>query len=138
MDETYRAIILILVGWGVGIISTLINDALQSRREKLKNRLEREKEIRLRLVGDLIQTSEVMSFIESARRRKEQPDLSRANLKAVDLRDQNLQGIKLYRATLDEADLDGSLLNGSDLSKASLVKTKLYGAKMGMVHFLDK
>jgi uncharacterized protein YjbI with pentapeptide repeats len=71
----------------------------------------REREIRLRLVGDDIQTSEVVSLINSQRRRKwplpwkkKQPDLSRANLAGVDLRGQDLSGIKFFRANLRGAD----------------------------------
>jgi len=43
MDETLRAILLILVGWGVGIISALVNDWLQSRRESEKIGLKEKK-----------------------------------------------------------------------------------------------
>lgn len=130
MDETFKAATLLLIGWALGIVSTFLNDWLQAQREQRKAQAEREKEIRKRLVGDRIQTSEVMGYIEGVRKRGEKPDLSRANLSSVDLRYQNLQGVKLYRANLDGADLNGVNLQGADLSKASLRDAKLYGAKL--------
>ena len=60
MDETIKAIVLLATGWALGIISTILNDWLQNKREHRKAQVEREKEIRERLVGNLIQTSEVM------------------------------------------------------------------------------
>ena len=130
MDETVRAAVLLVIGWGLGIFSTLLSTWLQARQEQRKAQTERENEIRKRLVGDLIQTSEVMTYINAARKRGEQPDLSRAQLASVDLRYQNLQGVKLYRANFDGADLNGANLQEADLSKASFKDTKLYGAKL--------
>ena len=84
MEETIKAIALLVTGWLLGIISTILNDWLQNKRERRKTQVEREKEIRSRLVRNFIQTSQVMLYIESARKRKEIPDLSRADLSYVD------------------------------------------------------
>ena len=120
MEETIKAIVLLIAGWALGIVSTVLNDWLQTKRERRKTEIEREKEIRNRLVGNNLQTSEVMLYIKTERDRKHKddpPDLSRADLSYVDLRKKNLEGVKLYRANLDHADLNRTIFTKADLIK---------------------
>lgn len=113
-----------------GIIANMWLDYRRARRERLR-------EVRLRLVGDEIQSSEVIDFIRSSRRRRWPrfwitvgADLSRANLREVDLRGENLSGVKLFRANLAGADLDYINLTYTDLSKAEMIRSDLTGANL--------
>ena len=65
MDETLKTVIVLLIGWALGIVSTFFNSWLQTKRERERMQVEREEEIRKRLVGDQIQISEVMIYIKS-------------------------------------------------------------------------
>lgn len=101
-----------------GIIANTYLDHTRARRERLR-------EVRLRLVGDQIQTSEVLDYLRTARRRQwprfwliDHADLSRANLREVDLRGVNMSFVKLFRANLTGSDLDYTNLSHCDLSKA--------------------
>lgn len=119
-----------------GIIANTYLDFKRARRERLR-------EVRLRLVGDQIQTSEVLDYLRTSRRRLwprfwlvEHPDLSRANLRDVDLRGVDMTQVKLFRANLAGSDLDYTILRHTDLSKAELIRADLSnadltGAKMG-------
>lgn len=115
------------------LLSIFVNAWMESRRAK-RRRLD---EVRLRLIGDRIQTSEVLDFIRPQRKRKwprfwerEQADLSRANLAEIDLRGQDLRGIIFFRAQLDKADLDNAVLRRADLSKANLAGANLRTANL--------
>jgi uncharacterized protein YjbI with pentapeptide repeats len=113
-----------------GILANIWLDYRRARREKLH-------EIRTMLVGEHIQTSEVMEYIHSARRRMwprfwvmQGADLSYGNLQQIDLRNQDLHQVKLYRANLSAADLDDTNLSGSDLSKAQMNRADLSNANL--------
>jgi len=120
----------------MGILANTWLDARRARRERLR-------EVRLRLVGDRVQTSEVLDFINTGRQRQwprfwvhSHADLSRAQLQEIDLRGQDLHGVKLFRANLSHIDLDLANLSGADLSKADmngadLSLANLSGAKLG-------
>ena len=122
-----------------GIIANTYLDHKRARRERLR-------EVRIRLVGDQIQTSEVLDYLRTARRRQwprfwliEHADLSRANLREVDLRGVNMSFVKLFRANLAGSDLDYTNLSHCDLSKAELIRAdlsnaNLAGARMGRVN----
>lgn len=119
-----------------GIIANTWLDSRRARRDRLR-------EVRLRLVGDRVQTSEVLDFVKTGRERQwprfwvySQADLSRAQLQEIDLRGQDLRGVKLFRADLSHIDLDLANLSGADLSKADLngadlSLANLSGAKLG-------
>jgi uncharacterized protein YjbI with pentapeptide repeats len=119
-----------------GILANTWLDARKARRDRLR-------EVRLRLVGDRVQTSEVLDFISIGRQRQwprfwihNHADLSRAQLQEIDLRGQDLRGVKLFRANLSQIDLDLANLSGADLSKADmngadLSLANLSGAKLG-------
>lgn len=119
-----------------GIIANTWLDARRAQRERLR-------EVRLRLVGDRVQTSEVLDFIRTGRQRQwprfwiySNADLSRAQLQEIDLRRQDLRGVKLFRANLSQIDLDLANLSGADLSKADLngadlSLANLRGARLG-------
>jgi uncharacterized protein YjbI with pentapeptide repeats len=113
-----------------GIFANVWLDARRAHRERIH-------EIRVRLVGDRIQTSEVMDYIHTARRRlwprfwmMAGADLSYANLQEIDLRFQDLHQVKLFRANLSAADLDVSNLSGSDMSKAQMNRADLGNANL--------
>lgn len=113
-----------------GIIANTYLDHKRARRERLH-------EVRLRLVGDQIQTSEVLDYLRTSRRRLwprfwliEHADLSRANLRDVDLRGVNMSYVKLFRANLAGSDLDYTNLRNTDLSKAELIRADLSGADL--------
>jgi uncharacterized protein YjbI with pentapeptide repeats len=89
----------------------LLNHQRSLEKDEIEARRERTKLIRQRLVGNRMQTAEVMDFVQIARAEGKQPDLGRANLQEVDLRDQDLQGVKLFRADLTDADLDAIPVN---------------------------
>ncbi len=122
-----------------GIIANTYLDHKRARRERLR-------EVRLRLVGDQIQTSEVLDYLRTARRRQwprfwliEHADLSRANLREVDLRGVNMSFVKLFRANLAGSDLDYTNLSHCDLSKAEMIRAdlsnaNLLGARLGRVN----
>ena len=119
-----------------GIIANTWLDARRAQRDRVR-------EVWLRLVGDRVQTSEVMDFINTGRQRHwprfwihSHADLSRAQLQEIDLRGQDLHGVKLFRANLSQIDLDLANLSGADLSKADLngadlSLANLSGAKLG-------
>ena len=127
------------LGAVTGIIANTYLDYKRARRERLR-------EVRLRLVGDQIQTSEVLDYLRTSRRRLwprfwlvDTPDLSRANLREVDLRGVNMTGVKLFRANLAGSDLDYTNLSNTDLSKAEMIRAdlshaNLSGARMGRVN----
>jgi len=82
-----------LIGGAFGFIGVLLGLFLNTWLENEKAKRQQAGEVRLRLVGNLIQTSEVMNLVRSQRGRawpffwrKHQPDLSQANLEKVDLR----------------------------------------------------
>jgi uncharacterized protein YjbI with pentapeptide repeats len=113
-----------------GIFANVWLDARRARRERIHD-------IRVRLVGERIQTSEVMDFIHTARRRLwprfwvvQGADLSYANLQQIDLRFQDLHQVKLFRANLSAADLDVADLSGSDMSKAQMNRADLGNANL--------
>ena len=116
----------VIIGGLFGFIGAILGVFSNAWLEGIKERTSNLKEIRLRLVGDRIQTSEVMEYIESQRKQKyfrwktAQPDLSRTNLKEVDLRNHDLNNIKFFRVNFTNADLDNCNLSKSDLSKATL------------------
>jgi hypothetical protein len=134
MSETLMGVIIGgpfgFLGALTGILANIWLDGRRAHRERLLN-------IRLRLVGEKIQTSEVMDYIHAARRRKwprlwvmEGADLSYANLQQIDLRFQDLHQVKLFRANLTAADLDIANLSGSDISKAQLNRADLSKANL--------
>ncbi len=114
----------------VAVLGSLLNHWLSLRNDAIEARRERTKLIRQRLLGDRIQTAEVMDFVQIARAEGKQPDLGRANLQKVDLRDQDLQGVKLFRADLTDADLGGADLREADLSRAILFRADLEDANL--------
>jgi uncharacterized protein YjbI with pentapeptide repeats len=134
MSETLMGVIIGgtfgFLGALTGIFANIWLDSRRAHRERLLN-------IRLRLVGEQIQTSEVMDYIHSARRRLwprfwvfQGADLSYANLQQIDLRFQDLHQVKLFRANLSAADLDVSNLSGSDISKAQMNRADLSNANL--------
>jgi uncharacterized protein YjbI with pentapeptide repeats len=113
-----------------GIFANVWLDSRRAHRDRLHD-------IRMRLVGEHIQTSEVMEYIHSARRRlfprfwvRQGADLSYANLQQIDLRFQDLHHVKLFRANLTAADLDVANLSGSDISKAQMNRVDLGNANL--------
>jgi uncharacterized protein YjbI with pentapeptide repeats len=130
MSETLLGV---LIGSGMTLLGLLITLWAQDRR----TRRERMYQQRLRLVSEYIQTSEVLDFIRSQRKRawprfwkRGEPDLSRTNLEKIDLREQDLRGVKLFRANLSKADLDSANLRGVDLGKADLSEADLSKANL--------
>ncbi|HZU03184.1 MAG TPA: pentapeptide repeat-containing protein [Ktedonobacteraceae bacterium] len=61
------------------------------------------------------------------------PDLSRANLSRLDLRGVDLSHSRLYRTNLSEADLRGASFKGTDLTETSLWCANLEGANLQWV-----
>lgn len=125
------------IGGAFAFLGVLVGIFANTWIENQKAKRERLREIRLRLVDERIQTSEVMDFIRSQRKRKwpyiwkqTRPDLSRANLAEVDLRHQDLQGVIFFRANLNKSDLDGADLTNADLRKANLSEASLTEAKL--------
>lgn len=138
MSETLLGV---FIGAIFGLFGSLVGATVSALLERDRASRERLREVRLRLVGESIQTSEVMNFIKSQRRRKwpmfwkrEEPDLSRADLHEVDLRSRDLRRIILYRANLSKADLQGANLEWADLSKANLTEADLSGANLCTVN----
>lgn len=134
MSDTLLAV---LIGGVFGFLGALIGIVANIWLESRKANNERLKEVRRRLVGDRIQTTEVLDFMLSRRKRKwprfwerDLPDLSRGNLREIDLRRKNLRGVNFFRADLTESDLDGSDLTNTDLGKVILVKADLSNADL--------
>ncbi len=137
------ALIGVIIGGSFGFLGAITGIIANTYLDHKRARRERLREVRLRLVGDQIQTSEVLDYLRTARRRLwprfwlvEQPDLSRANLREVDLRGVNMSGVKLFRANLAGSDLDYTNLSHTDLSKAEMIRSdlsnaNLAGARMG-------
>lgn len=114
------------------VLGTLLGFLGTAWVEERKAERERLRELHMRLVGGRIQTSELIDFIRSRRKRKwplfwklDPPDLSGTNLCKV-----NLTGVNLRKADLQRARLDGASLMGADLSSASLFSAELSGAQM--------
>jgi hypothetical protein len=119
------------------LLGVAISNALEAWRENQRVRIERLYGQRLRFAGERIQTSEVMSFIRLQRRRKwpwfwkwQSADLSRVDLKEVDLRHQNLQNVIFYRADLSQADFSSSNLTNCDFTGACLKNARLANADL--------
>lgn len=134
MSETLLAVI---IGGAFGFLGALIGILTNVWLENQRTHNANITEIRRRLVGDHPQLSETMRFIRLQRKRKwpmfwkrEQPDLSLADLKGISLSKQDLRNVIFYRADLSHADLDYSDLRGADLSKATLRKADLHGANL--------
>jgi uncharacterized protein YjbI with pentapeptide repeats len=134
MSDTVFAGVIGAIGVILGVVVSAIVEMV---RENQKQKFERIRDQRLRLVGDRIQTSEVLSFIRWQRTRKwprfwrwERVELSRANLPEIDLRHQNLQGLLLFSANLSHGHLDGANLTGCDLSQAKLNSAELVRANL--------
>lgn len=137
------ALIGVIIGASFGFLGALMGIFANTWLDARKARRERLREVRLRLVGDRVQTSEVLDFVNTSRQRKwprfwehNQADLSRAQLQEIDLRGQDLRGVKLFRADLSHIDMDLADLSGADLSKADmngadLSLANLSGAKLG-------
>lgn len=129
MTESY---LIAIIGAIAGLLGVFIGSILDVWRENRKAIAAQKKEVRAKLIGDRMQTSEIMEYINRNRRRSflkfrkvKIPDLSRANLFQVDLRFQDLQNIKFFRADFREADLGGADLSESDLSYADFSNANL-------------
>jgi hypothetical protein len=124
MSET---ILGVLIGGTFGFLGALIGILANVWLESYKARQTRTQELRLRLLGDHAQRTEVLGLIRAQRSRQwprfwqfERPDLSRANLQEVDLREQSLRDIVFFRADFKNAALNKADLTGADLTMASL------------------
>lgn len=122
-----EALIGVLIGATFGFLGAMMGIVANAWLDSRRARRERLREVRLRLVGDRVQTSEVLDYIRSSRQRlwprfwqHQQPDLSRARMEEIDLRGQDLRGLKLFRSDLSHCDLDLANLRGADLSKADM------------------
>jgi uncharacterized protein YjbI with pentapeptide repeats len=119
-------------------LGVLAGGFLETWRENRKIDLEHRKDIRNRMVGANIQTSEVLEYINSMRnkhwpmfwKKSVEVDLGRSNLAGVDLRRQDLRKVKLFRVDFTDADLDYANFEGCDLGRAILVKAKLTHANL--------
>lgn len=131
------ALIGVIIGGSFGFLGAITGIIANTYLDHKRARRERLREVRLRLVGDQIQTSEVLDYLRTSRRRLwprfwlvEHPDLSRANLRDVDLRGVNMAHVKLFRANLAGSDLDYTNLSDTDLSKAELIRADLSHANL--------
>jgi uncharacterized protein YjbI with pentapeptide repeats len=136
MSET---ILGVLIGGAFGFLGALLGIFANIWLESQKAKQARAQEIRLRLLGDHTQRSEVLDLIRAQRRRRwpwfwklERPDLSRANLQEIDLRGQDLQDVIFFRADFTNASLDEAGLIGADLTMAKLQGANLLGAKLNL------
>ena len=131
------ALIGVIIGGSFGFLGAITGIIANTYLDHKRARRERLREVHLRLVGDQIQTSEVLDYLRTSRRRMwprfwlvEHPDLSRANLRDVDLRGVNMAYVKLFRANLAGSDLDYTNLSYTDLSKAELIRADLSHANL--------
>jgi hypothetical protein len=134
MSETLLGVV---IGGAFGVLGTLLGFVANLWLEGQKTRRQRLREVRQRLVGEHVQTSEVMEFIRLQRKRKwpqfwkrEPPDLSQANLQDTDLSKLDLRGASLFRTNLTRADLRFADLREANLKEASLERASLKGANL--------
>jgi len=139
MSETLLGVV---IGGAFGVLGTLLGFVANLWLEGQKARRERLRAVRQRLVGEHVQTSDVMEFIRLQRKRKwpqfwkrEPPDLSQANLQYADLSKLDLRGASLFqtnltRADLSFADLREANLKGASLERANLREANLAGANL--------
>jgi uncharacterized protein YjbI with pentapeptide repeats len=132
-----EALIGVIIGGIFGFLGALVSILTNTWLDFRRAQRERNREVRLRLVGERIQTTEVIDFIREHTRRKwprfwewTRADLSRARLTEIDLRGENLLQVEFFRADLSYADLDYANLTACDLSKANLAYADLTGARL--------
>ncbi len=132
MSETLQGVV---IGAAFGFLGAMLGALATIRAQKIAAEHERLEQIRRRIVGPGIQTSEVMEIIRVGRRRewpafwrRTPPDLSKAQLPRVDLRFQDLRDVKFYSATLPGADFYKANLKGADLTCAKLPGARLTGS----------
>lgn len=129
----------VIIGGIFGFVGALLGNFLTIWVEGRKERRESLHAIRLRLVGDRVQTSEIMRFIESERQRKWPlfwkkgiADLSQVTLEGAVFRDRDLQNVRLYRANLRgvsfyRVNLQTCKLTSADLSEANFHEVNARG-----------
>jgi uncharacterized protein YjbI with pentapeptide repeats len=129
MSETLLGVV---IGGAFGVLGTLLGFVANLWLEGQKARRQRLQEVRQRLVGEHVQTSDALEFIRLQRKRKwpqfwkrEPPDLSQANLQYADLSKLDLRGASLFHTNLTRADL-----SSADLREANLTRANLEGANL--------
>jgi uncharacterized protein YjbI with pentapeptide repeats len=134
MSETLLGVV---IGGAFGVLGTLLGFVANLWLEGQKARRQHLQEVRQRLVGEHIQTSDALEFIRLQRKRKwpqfwkrEPPDLSQANLQNADLSKLDLRGASLFHTNLTRADLSFADLREANLAWASLEGTNLEGANL--------
>jgi uncharacterized protein YjbI with pentapeptide repeats len=134
MSETMLGV---LIGGAFGFLGALLGILGTALIEKQKERRERLQAVRLRLVSERVQSSEVMELVRAQRRRRwprvwirRQPDLSRA-----DLREASLIGIDLRQVHLVKAQLAGASLQRANLRLANLREADLRAVKAAAASF---
>lgn len=126
----------VIIGGTFGFLGAILGNVLVVWAERRRESRESLQAVRLRLVGDRVQTSEIMRFIETQRERswpyfwkKGPADLSRARLEGVDFRNQDLRHVIFYHANLQGANFLRAKLQGCDFTEANLSQASLYEAR---------
>jgi len=110
-NETISSIILIVLGWFLGLISSIVLFWIQEKRDARKEALrQRQEDIRAA--------------------RNWAADGKKISLRGFDLTDANLSGKDLSPADLEDAILEGAKMWSTDLSGANLIRANFRKAKM--------
>ncbi|CAG1012100.1 Secreted effector protein PipB2 [Anaerolineales bacterium] len=132
----------VIIGGLFGFIGALLGTLISIWAENRKLKRENLQAVRLRLVGDHVQTSEILDFIHSQRKRmwpkfwiKTRADLSSAQLEYVDFRYQNLQNVIFSKANLHGGNFYKANLSGSDFAEADISDASLFEAVMRKTYF---
>jgi uncharacterized protein YjbI with pentapeptide repeats len=151
-----------LIGAGAGFLGVLLGLLVNTYVENRKDKSNRLRDMRTRLVGNRILAVEVMEFVKSQRKKKlidfssylpkrfkksfwlfdkdeiyNRPDLSGAKLSGIVLRRQDLSRVIFTNADLRYADLRESDLNNSIMRFTHLIGASLGGASLMKVDFSD-
>jgi uncharacterized protein YjbI with pentapeptide repeats len=115
-NETISSIILVVLGWFLGLISSIVLFWVQEKRDARKEALRQRQE-------------------DTRAARNWAADGKKISLRGFDLAGANLSGKDLSGADLEDANLEGAQMWGTDLSGANLRRANFRKARMIGVNF---
>jgi len=115
-NETISDIILVVLGWFLGLISSIVLFWVQEKRNARKEALRQRQE-------------------DTRAARNWAADGKKISLRGFDLAGANLSGKNLSRADLEDADLEDAKMWGTNLSGTNLIRANFRKAKMIGVNF---
>jgi uncharacterized protein YjbI with pentapeptide repeats len=134
----------VIIGGAFGFLGASIGILGNYILQHFKNRQVRISEIRKRLIGDRIQTSDIKFLIRSQRNRKKtisdkenMVDLSSSDFKGASLAGVDMRNVNLYRALMQQVILMKANLSYSNLHEANLEEAILVEAKMKGVNLFE-